>query len=292
MLNKKRKVNGEMQRIVFILCIILFWGCGPEEPVADGVIPVLMEVGGEPSWSSKDVIAVGFGNSIYYCDPDGRNLKKITPTPELEVYDLDWSPDGETIVLEGIDMGVSGSKLYKIDFPEPEATLFVGEEAGDPSWSPDGKYIAYSRVTGYKSSIVIVPAEGGEPRELTAPGCAVSPEWAPNSEDVVYAEYPPGDEFLVSTVNIKTRRTKFITEGLDPAWHPFGRWLAVVRKQGEDFNIYLIDPFNGGAIRVVQTPPGLPDSMARTPTWSPKGDWLAFHGIRWNYGIYKIQVPN
>ena len=272
------------------MCIILFLGCGDEEPEADGVIPVLLEVSGEPSWSSKDVIAVGFGNSIYYCDPGGTNVKKITPKPELEVFDLDWSPDGETIVFEGVDLGGSGSELYKLEFPEPEATLFVDEEANDPAWSPDGKYIAYSRVTGYNSSIWIVPAAGGVPKELTAPGCDVSPEWAPNSEDVVYAEYLPGDAFAVSTVNIKTRRKNFITEGLDPAWHPFGKWLAVVRKQGEDFNIYLIDPVRGGAIRVVETPPGLPYSIARTPTWSPKGDWFAFNGSRGTYGIYKKQV--
>jgi len=280
-----------VKRVALVLTIFLITNCGTEEPEADGVIPVLMEVGGEPSWSSKDVIAVGFGPYIYYCDADGKNEGRIEPEPKMEVYDLDWSPDAGTIVFEGYEWTENKTKLYKTEFPGGRTTLFLDEHAGDPAWSPDGKYIAYSRVTGYKSSIVIVPAEGGEPRELTAPGCAVSPEWAPNSEDVVFAEYPPGDEFLVSTVNIKTRRKEYITEGLDPVWHPFGRWLAVVRKQGEDFNIYLIDPVMGGGIRVVETPPGLRYSIARTPTWSPKGDWIAFQGSRENFGIYKIHTP-
>jgi Tol biopolymer transport system component len=208
----------------------------------------------------------------------------------LDVYDLDWSPDGNTIICEGLPFGGTYTKLYKVAFPSGESSLFLDENAAEPAWSPDGKFIAYSKVTGYRSGICIIPAGGGTPRALTAPGSFFAPEWAPGNEEVVFTEYLAGERFSVSSVNVKTGRTAFITEGLDPSWHPRGKWLAVVRKQGEDFNIYLVDPVKGGAVRVVETPPDLPDSMARTPTWSPEGDWLAFHGSREYFGIYKIRV--
>jgi Tol biopolymer transport system component len=286
------KGDDRMKRALLILLIIPLLGCDGHDGWLNDVVPVVLGISGEPAWSSKDVIAVGFSNYIYYFDPDGEEVNRIKPEPEVDVFDLDWSPDGETIVFEGYDFGgASGLRLYKIKLPNPEVELFLDENAGDPAWSPDGKFIAYSKVKQYSSVICIIPAEGGVSRELTAPGPYFAPEWTPDSEEVVFAEHLPGERFAVSSVNIKTGRTEVITEGLDPSWHPEGKRLAVVRKQGEDFNIYLVDPVKGGAVRVVQTPPGLRDSMARTPSWSPNGEWLIFEGSREYFGIYKIRVP-
>ncbi|NIT36144.1 MAG: hypothetical protein GTN49_06550 [candidate division Zixibacteria bacterium] len=114
-----------MKKTVFILCLLLISSCGDEEPEADGVIPVLLGVGGEPSWSSKDVIAVGFGPYIYYCDPDGKNKGDIKPEPKMEVYDLDWSPDGGTIIFEGYEWAEEKTRLYKAEFPGGRTTLFL-----------------------------------------------------------------------------------------------------------------------------------------------------------------------
>jgi len=279
-----------MQRILFTLCLILFLGCGDEEPEADGVIPVLLGVGGEPSWSSKNVIAVGFGPYIYYCDPYGKNKGDIKPEPKMEVYDLDWSPDGETIIYEGYEWTENKTKLYKVEFLGGRTSLFLDQHAGDPAWSPDGKYIAYTKFVTHAYVICIVPAEGGESIELVPHGQVLDPAWTPDSQNIFYTKHLPGRVFEIWAVNIRDpKKTGFVVEGMDPAWHPFGERLAFVKEVGEGYDIYLMDPATGRDTKFVGTPRGESKWWALDPTWSPKGDWIAFHGIREYFGVYKKQ---
>jgi Tol biopolymer transport system component len=280
-----------MRGVALLLSIFVISSCGTEEPETDGVVPVLLGVGGEPSWSSKDVIAVGFGPYIYYCDPHGENKGDIKPEPKMEVYDLDWSPDGGTIIFEGYEWTEEKTRLYKAEFPGGRTTLFLDEHAGDPAWSPDGKYIAYTKFVTHAEIICIVPAAGGETIELVPPGDVSDPDWGPNGENVFYTKRTATDKFEIWAVNIKDKkRNEFVTEGMDAAWHPFGKRLAIVRKLGENFDLYLIDPATGRATEFIGTPRGESEWWALEPTWSPKGDWLAFHGIREYFGIYKKQV--
>jgi len=279
-----------VKRGFFALCVILLLGCGGEEPEADGVIPVLLGVGGEPSWSSKNVIAVGFGPYIYYCDPYGKNKGDIKPEPKMEVYDLDWSPDGGTIIFEGYEWTENKTKLYKAEFPGGRTTLFLDEHAGDPAWSPDGKYIAYTKFVTHAYVICIVPAEGGESIELVPHGQVLDPAWTPDSQNIFYTKHLPGRVFEIWAVNIRDpKKTGFVVEGMDPAWHPFGERLAFVKEVGEGYDIYLMDPATGRDTKFVGTPRGESKWWALDPTWSPKGDWIAFHGIREYFGVYKKQ---
>ncbi len=52
---------------------------------------------------------------------------------------------------------------------------------GAPSWSPDGREIAYVSIREGQQDIWIVPAQGGEARQLTDdPAQSLSPSWSPD----------------------------------------------------------------------------------------------------------------
>jgi eukaryotic-like serine/threonine-protein kinase len=57
-----------------------------------------------------------------------------------------------------------------------------------PRWSPDGKWIAYQRGDTIRFDVFVVPATGGEPRQLTRDNSMMSGfAWLPDSSGIVYS---------------------------------------------------------------------------------------------------------
>jgi len=93
-----------------------------------------------------------------------------------------WSPDGRQIAFvsnRSADPDRNeNTQIYVIDAAggsEPkQLTTFAGSNGGRPSWSPDGRWIAYfqgeeTRYVEYgQNRVAIVPSAGGEARVLTA----------------------------------------------------------------------------------------------------------------------------
>src|SRR5580693_3793426 len=58
---------------------------------------------------------------------------------------------------------------------------------GDPHFSPDGKWIAFSSGYAGNEDVYVVPAEGGEPKRLTwHPGNDTVQGWTPDGKSVLF----------------------------------------------------------------------------------------------------------
>jgi dipeptidyl aminopeptidase/acylaminoacyl peptidase len=136
--------------------------------------------------------------------------------------------------------------------PIAETDLFRFVWVADPRLSPDGKRIAFVRVTvdakreGYETALWIVDADaaGG--------GAAV-----PGAAGAVAGSGP-----------------RPLTAGphdLAPRWSPDGRRLAFLRHAGKENQLFVL-PLDGGEARQVTDLPG----GAAAPAWSPDGAALAF----------------
>src|SRR3979411_2083569 len=81
--------------------------------------------------------------------------------------------------------------------------LFMTRQVGRPTWSPDGKSIAFISNMSGRNNIWTVPADGGWPMQLTiSDQRQSSPAWSPDGKWIAYQSDYDGDQqrdiFLVS----------------------------------------------------------------------------------------------
>jgi len=115
--------------------------------------------------------------------------------------------------------------------------LYMTRQVGRPTWSPDGKSIAFVSNMSGRNNLWLVPAEGGWPVQLTVSDQRqASPTWSPDGKWIAYQSDYDGDEqwdiFLVSPKTgkvVNLTGTREIAE-MDPTWSPDGRYLAYTVK--------------------------------------------------------------
>ncbi len=94
------------------------------------------------------------------------------------------SPDGERLAF------TAANRLWVMDFPNgtPERLTDVGMSAHEPTWSPDGEWIAFGGwIEGdEEGNLYKIEADGGDPIRLTElTGLYEQPAWSPDGERIV-----------------------------------------------------------------------------------------------------------
>jgi len=140
----------------------------------------------EPAWSPD-------GKSLsYFSDRSGEYALYIeaadglTPAREIKIpttghfYTAAWSPDGKRIMFHDTNL-----KLWVVDVATGQAKVIgndpwmVPTRTMNPSWSPDGKWIAYAKhLNSLYKAIEVVNVETGVAKQVTdGLADAISPVW-------------------------------------------------------------------------------------------------------------------
>jgi TolB protein len=176
-----------------------------------------------------------------------------------------------TILIAGVlplsckDIGTDPRAIVKPPIEEPIPT------DDTPSWSPSGAWIAYRHTatdvndSSYASGIFLIDSLGNQ-RKLLVAGNAISPDWSPNGNRIVFAA---GDLFIFDIVRSDIQRLTNIGVAFFPAWSPDGRNLAFdtpYRDPTGSNAIWLINP-DGSNLRDISRH-GIGEW--RNPDWSPR----------------------
>ena len=128
-------------------------------------------------------------------------------------------------------LSLSGLYIYKkIDTPPrltqrplTRVTFDDGLQIG-ATWSPDGRFIAYSSDRGGKFDIWVQQVTGGNPVQVTKrPGQNWQPDWSPDGRFIAYrSEYGEGGLFVVPALGGEGLERKITSFGYSPQWSPDG----------------------------------------------------------------------
>ncbi len=220
--------------------------------------------------------------------PDGASLVAVNPNSSHDLVAVDPDGGGWSCVLCGIpEMGwgsvsADGAVAYRHrrrgvaeivvrDSDGGERPLTpAGTEGWCPSFSPDGKRVAFlSSHPGQTRDLQVISREGGQAVTLaTDVEGPEFPSWSPDGRFLAFAAGTPIRVWVVSAAGGEPR---LITpDGGDyPEWSPTGRWIAYVvwtEETDVDQGAWVVDSAGGVPVKIADEPTRL--------LWSSDGAWL------------------
>ena len=232
----------------------------------------------EPAWASTGLIAYKCGNSLCLIRPNGsRNrilLRAGRPWPQ---WDPAFSPDGRMLAFRGYyGVGDGAYALYVVGVNGCAVHRLTRSIAGSPSWSPDGKWIAFD--TSGEGTIWKVHPDGtGRARIARSRGADYnsSPAWSPRGKVIAFVHYHRGrGEIWVVGADGRRARLLYADARVSdemPAWSRDGARIAFVAQTGGRSSIDVIDA-NGTNVRALTTGRG----EGWNPVWLQGNAGIAF----------------
>ena len=243
---------------------------------------------------------------LYVVGADGRVLRDLTSStcarPCLSNEEPAWSPDGKRIAfartigpvpanggpppIVGIFvMNADGTHVRQVTQRKPNS----GTEDHAPSWSPDGKRIAFMRANNTAkpqeaSAVWVMNADGTHAGVLRSmshrwPG-AGAPAWSPDGTWILYStscwfgdcgQPRTGAQlFTIRPDGSGSRRLTHLSGNVEPGrWSPDGRKIVFTRnvRVGPAGDVYTINANGSGLRRLTRAP----DLDAGNPDWGRRG---------------------
>ena len=119
------------------------------------------------------------------------------------------------------------------------------------TWSPDGRFIAYSSNRGGKFDIWVQQVSGGDPVQITkGPGHNWQPDWSPDGKYIAYrSEDGDGGLFVVPALGGEGLERRIAPFGYHPRWSPDSSQILFQTTRTFGLNrIYVVD-LDGSAPR-------------------------------------------
>ncbi len=209
----------------------------------------------------------------------GTDLMSIKPRKEsVEKYasNMSIAPDGKRVAIEarGEIFSLPAEKGYTRNL-----THTPGVAERFPSWSPNGRYIAYwSDKSGEYELTIRDLKEGSKEKKLTniGPGFRYNLYWAPDSKKLTFVD----QKMVFWIYNMETNSMDRVDEGAylyegglrywRPSWSIDSRWLAYTKGLKNRNNAIFI--YNTETKKSTQATSGFYSDM--NPTFDAEGKYL------------------
>jgi Tol biopolymer transport system component len=245
------------------------------------------------------------GTGIFSTWPTGSPSLLLATDPEGTPDGVDTTADGKRIAYNESDYSI-----WVADADGSDKKRITPEGADDfaPSWSPDGKKIAFaSRESDGESDFTLwtMNADGTGRDELGAdedPIYGYQPAWSPDGTTIAFTEYgylvARGRGYhAIAVTDPAGEDVDYLTDGADPEWTPDGRSIVhtdSVFGHGDlwrydlaaDDDVQLTDGEDGHWYRLPSVSPDGKHIVAEVET----GGQVPARGGDWSYDLGVLSI--
>jgi Tol biopolymer transport system component len=236
----------------------------------------------EPDWS-PDGTQIAFatnretdaGFQMYVMNADGSNQARLGEIQPGDNSHASWSADGEQLVFQSkrdTNANPQDDKfdIYTMNSDGSNISIVVAHPADDtePSWSPDGRKIAFLSERSGQDEVYLVDTDGANLEQVTElPGLKSGLSWSDDGRSLIFEGN--GD---IYRVNIETKQVSKLIAVQDvneatPAWAGNDKFVVLSSDRSQNWELYAVDVSSPDQFLLYQLTddPGID----RSPAWFP-----------------------
>lgn len=249
------------------------------------------------------ILAAGVGG--WFLFRRAASLPPLTSTPFTSFQGNEmqpsFAPDGNQMAFVWEGEQQNNQDIYVKQIGNETLLRLTTNPAAElwPCWSPDGRYIAFTRERADGAELCFIPSLGGAERSITrfspiADTGMYQVSWSPDSEWLAIQDrnspQEPPKIFLVARETGEKRQLTSPPAAAHadrhPAISPDGRQVAFIRFSSSGVgDVYLVPTAGGDARRLT-----FENTNAASPLWTPDGRDILFLGGSTLYSLSRVSA--
>ena len=218
-----------------------------------------------------------------------------------------FAPDGKRFGFAAVKDGRPALVVRDVEGgDEREVVLRTLDEVHDPTWSPDGKRVAFSGNLGGLLDLYVYDLETSGLKRLTQDAYAdLQPAWSPDGTEIAFvtdrftsdlAKLDFGG-YRLALVNVESQQVRALTtfeeaKSIDPQWSADGRSLFFLSDRGGVTNVYRLDVVGGELRQVTDLFTGVSGITALSPALTVADDRLVMSVYEDDkHALYALEGP-
>nr|MBA3641940.1 PD40 domain-containing protein [Acidobacteriota bacterium] len=263
-------------------------------------------------FSERDLFSV----DLYLAETaTGKVIRKIIDTatdPHLESLQFlgsagAWEPSGARFVVPAISKGKGVLAILNVSNGNRERTIEVegADEVLNPTWSQDGRWIAFSGLVGGLNDLFVYDLQANTLKRLTNDAYAeLDPAFSPDGRSIAFAT----DRFTtkldvldigeprIAVIEIESGAVREVggfagAKNIGPQWTPDGRSLFFLSDREGVTNIYRLALDGGTPVQLTNLVTGVSGITALSPAMSSSGGRVIFSAYEDDgYNVYALET--